>query len=180
MPAAISSTLAVGAMDAHGLPFDFSNWGQTYQNNGILTLGEKLRGAVPGGGVTTKSGTSFATPIVSGIVALLLSIQIQMGDKPDPNAVREAVLQSVHPCFPSEGLDCSRYLRGRLNIGGVYNLVTKKQQGVTDSNNSVQQIQEGAGIGLAESSKRLPVLGVENADFTTNPEIAAPSNRRRR
>ena len=142
VPAAISSTLAVGAMDAQGLPFDFSNWGQTYQNNGILALGEKLLGAVPGGGVTTKSGTSFATPIVSGIVALLLSIQIQRGDKPDPYAVREAILQSAHPCFPSEGLDCSRYLRGRLNIGGAYDLVTQKQQAVTDSNNSVQQIQE--------------------------------------
>ncbi len=176
VPAAISSTLAVGAMDAQGLPLNFSNWGQAYQNNGILALGEKLLGAVPGGGVTTKSGTSFATPIVSGIVALLLSIQIQRGDKTDPFTVREAILQSAHPCFPSEGLDCSRHLRGRLNIGGAYNLVTKKQLAVTDSNNSVQQIQGNASIGLVESSKRLPVLGVLNAEFTThNPEITTPS-----
>ena len=176
VPAAISSTLAVGAMDAQRLPLDFSNWGETYQNNGILALGEKLLGAVPGGGVTTKSGTSFATPIVSGIVALLLSIQIQRGDKPDPYAVRDAILQSAHPCFPSEGLDCSRHLRGRLNIGGAYNLVTKRQQAVTDSNNSVQQIQGNASIGLVESSKRQPVLGVLNAEFTTHkPEITTLS-----
>ncbi len=100
--------------------------GETYLNNGILALGEKLLGAVPDGGVTTKSGTSFATPIVSGIVALLLSIQIQMGDKPDPYAVRAAILQSSQPCSPSEGLDYSRHLRGRLNIRGAYNLVTKR------------------------------------------------------
>jgi cyanobactin maturation PatA/PatG family protease len=51
VPAAISSTLAVGAMDEKGLPLDFSNWGETYQNNGILVLGQKLQGAAPGGGI---------------------------------------------------------------------------------------------------------------------------------
>lgn len=121
-----------------------------------------------------KSSTSFSTPIVSGIVALLLSIQIQMGDKPGPYAVRAAIFQGVQPCFPSEGSDCSRHLRGRLNIRGAYNLVTKRQQAVTD-NNLVQQIQEHVAIGLGASSKRLPVLGVQNAEFTPlNPEIAAP------
>lgn len=180
VPAAISSTLAVGAMDAQGLPLYFSNWGQEYRNNGILALGEKLLGAALGGYVTTKSGTSFATPIVSGIVALLLSIQIQRGDKSDPYAVKDAILQSAYPCIPSEGLDCSRYLRGRLNVGGAYDLVTKKQQAVTDddiyNHNSVQQIQESVGIGMVESFKRFPVPGVQNAEFTTHhPEITAPS-----
>lgn len=128
VPTAISSALTVGAMDAQGLPLGFSNWGPEYQNNGILALGENLLGAIPGGGVATRSGTSFATPIVSGIVALLLSIQIQRGEKPDPYAVRTAILQSTHSFFPSEGLDCSRYLKGRLNIEGAYNLVTKRRQ----------------------------------------------------
>lgn len=182
VPASISSTLAVGAMDAQGLPLNFSNWGQMYQNNGILALGEKLLGAVPCEvatktcGVDTKSGTSFATPIVTGIAALLLSIQIQMGNKPDPHAVKEAILQSAYPCLLSEGLDCSRYLRGRLNIEGAYNLVTKKQQKATDSTNSIPQIQESEGIGLVKSSKNLPFFGVQNSEFTTfNPEIVASS-----
>jgi hypothetical protein len=176
VPAAVSSTLAVGAMDAKGLPLNFSNWGETYQNNGILAFGERLLGAVPGGGVTTKSGTSFATPIVSGIVALMLSIQIQRGDKPDPYAVRDAILQSAHQCLPFKGLDCSRHLKGRLNIEGAYNLVTKKQKAVTESNDSVQQIQGNTSIELVESSRRTPVPGVQNAEFITfNPDIPKPS-----
>jgi len=172
IPAALSSTLAVGAMDTHGLPLDFSNWGKTYQDNGILALGDKIVGAVPGGGVTTKSGSSFATPIVSGIIALLLSIQIQRGDKPNPFSVREAILQSAHPCLPSEGLNCSRYLRGRLNIEGAYNFIKKRQHDMADINNSVLQIRGNAGIGLMESPKKLPAFGVHNAEFAIlNPEI---------
>ncbi len=182
VPASVSSTLAVGAMDAQGLPLDFSNWGQMYQNNGILALGDKLLGAVPCEvatktcGVSTKSGTSFSTPIVTGIVALLLSIQRQRGDKPDPHSVRDAILQSAHPCISSKGLDCSRYLRGRLNVGGAYDLVMKKQQSVTDNHYTSSKIPETVGIGMMESFKRLPVLDVQNSEFTTfNPEIVASS-----
>jgi subtilisin family serine protease len=98
VPAALESVLAVGAMDAQGNPIGFSNWGEAYQNQGILALGENILGAIPGGGTAAKTGTSFATPIVSGIVALLLSIQLQRGEKPDPHAIRDAILQSALPC----------------------------------------------------------------------------------
>ncbi|NEO95332.1 MAG: S8 family serine peptidase, partial [Moorea sp. SIO3G5] len=79
LPAALKSVLAVGAMDSQGNPLDFSNWGETYQTQGILAPGENILGAKPDGGTALKSGTSFAAPIVSGIVALLLSIQLQRG-----------------------------------------------------------------------------------------------------
>ncbi|NEO31892.1 MAG: S8 family serine peptidase [Symploca sp. SIO3C6] len=70
IPAAMPTVLAVGAMNAQGLPFDLSNWGDAYQTQGILAPGENILGAVPGGGIARKSGTSFAAPIVSGSVAL--------------------------------------------------------------------------------------------------------------
>jgi len=55
--------LAVGAMDERGHPLDFSNWGDAYQQQGILAPGENILGAKPGGSTERLSDTSFATPI---------------------------------------------------------------------------------------------------------------------
>ncbi len=166
VPAAIPSTLAVGAMDAQKSPLKFSNWGDAYQTNGILALGERIKVAVPGGGVATKSGTSFATPIVSGIVALLLSIQMKRGDKPDPYFVREAILQSAHSCSTSGGSDCRRYLAGSLNVADALDYITKKGKEAIDRNNSVKQIQKNARQGLVGSLNRSPVPGLQGAEFS--------------
>jgi cyanobactin maturation PatA/PatG family protease len=125
VPAALESVLAVGATDIQGNPIGFSNWGEAYQSQGILALGENILGAIPGDGTAAKTGTSFATPIVSGIVALLLSIQVQRGGKPDPHAIRDAILQSALPCNLSNGSDSRRCLVGKLNIAGAYALITK-------------------------------------------------------
>ena len=76
VPAAAPSVLAVGAMDKEEKPLGFSNWGSAYQAQGILAPGEEILGAVPSGDTARQSGTSFATPVVSGIVALLLSVQV--------------------------------------------------------------------------------------------------------
>ncbi|MSW10932.1 MAG: S8 family serine peptidase, partial [Actinobacteria bacterium] len=73
VPAAAASALAVGAIDSAGEPMDFSNWGHGYACNGITAPGADILGAVPGGGVSRLSGTSFATPMVVGVAALLLS-----------------------------------------------------------------------------------------------------------
>jgi hypothetical protein len=129
LPAALPSVLAVGAMNTQGIPFDFSNWGETYQTQGILALGENILGAVPGGGTALKSGTSFATAVVSGIVALLLSIQIKQGNKPDSKAIRAGILESALSCNQKETADCPRYLAGTLNIAGTQALITKLQKG---------------------------------------------------
>ena len=117
VPAALSAVLAVGAMDARGRPLESSNWGEAYQTQGVLALGEGILGARPGGGTLTLSGTSFATPIVSGVAALLLSLQRQRGDPPDPHRVRAAILASALPC---EAAADNRCLAGQLNIPGAY------------------------------------------------------------
>jgi cyanobactin maturation PatA/PatG family protease len=103
-------------MDDQGKPVDFSNWGEAYQKQGILAPGKDILGAKPSGGTTRLSGTSFATPIVSGVAALLLSLQIKRGEKPDPQKVKNALLQSATPCNPKDTDDQGRCLMGKLNI----------------------------------------------------------------
>lgn len=119
IPAAVASVLAVGAMDEQGRPLPSSNYGSAYRNQGILAPGSNILGADLRGGVARRSGTSFATPLVSGVAALLLSSQIKDGRPPDPRAVGEALLHSTIPCIPSGAEECSRILTGRINIQGA-------------------------------------------------------------
>ena len=123
VPACIPSVLAVGASDESGTPLERSNWGPSYRTQGILAPGMGIPGAVPGGGTTTSSGTSFATPIVAGVAGLLLSLQLQRGDRPDPMAVRQALLRSTVPCDPLSMGDCRRFLAGQLNIAGAADFI---------------------------------------------------------
>ncbi|MBE7385885.1 MAG: PatA/PatG family cyanobactin maturation protease [Leptolyngbya sp. SIO1E4] len=123
VPAALPAVLAVGAMDNQGQPMEFSNWGEIYQEQGILASGENILGAKPGGGIVQLSGTSFATPIASGVAALLLSLQVERGETPDPQKVRAAMLQTALPCRSDseQGRQC---LAGTLNAAGLFELFT--------------------------------------------------------
>lgn len=119
VPAALPSVLAVGAMNAQGEPLGFSNWGSGYAAEGVLALGEDVPGAVPGGGVVPLGGTSVATAVVSGVAALLMSIQMRGGEEKNAQAVRAAILQSAVDCTKQPVDDCRRLLAGRLNAKGA-------------------------------------------------------------
>lgn len=175
LPAALPTVLAVGAMDAQGLPLDFSNWGDAYQNQGILAPGENILGAVPGGGTALKSGTSFATPIVSGIVALLLSLQLKQGEPPDPQAVRTAILQSALPCNQQIAEDCRRFLAGSLDLAAVQTIILKGERTTMSELNSQETPQpaEANSTGQVEASTALPVL--EKPMVTASAAISSPT-----
>jgi hypothetical protein len=128
VPAALPSVLAVGAMDEWGRPLDSSNWGDVYQSQGVLAPGHNILGALPGGGTALRSGTSYAAPVVTGIVALLLSEQLARGENPDPLAVGSAILASATPCNEQLAADCRRFLAGRLNVPGARALISKKRR----------------------------------------------------
>ena len=120
VPASIASVLAVGAMDYKGVPLDFSNWGDLYQDHGILALGQDVLGAVSGGGVSVKSGTSYAAPIVAGIAALLLSVQLKRGREMDPLQIGALLLKTADGCDAATEPNCQRVLTGRLNIAAAH------------------------------------------------------------
>ena len=100
VPAALPSVLAVGACDRDGKPMPFSNYGDAYRENGILAPGDAIPGAGPGGSVSPRSGTSFATPIVTAVAALLLSLSRQLGDEADAPAIRRLLLDTAAPLDP--------------------------------------------------------------------------------
>ena len=119
VPGALPSVLAVGAMNLQGEPLPFSNWGAAYQEHGLLAPGERITGASLNGRVAQYSGTSFATPIVSGVAGLALSTATKTESMPSSSVLRAALLGSTVSCAMQPTSDCSKLLSGRLNVSGV-------------------------------------------------------------
>ncbi|MQA02535.1 MAG: S8 family serine peptidase [Streptosporangiales bacterium] len=143
VPAAVSSVVAVGATDGSGEPLAANNWGEEYQNNGVLAPGQHIVGAAPGGGEQALTGSSFATPVVSGVAALLLASQLADGHAPDPLAVRDAIVGGATECDPVVAPDCRKYLAGKLNGARAYALITRGRDiAVTTSDSPTMQAQD--------------------------------------
>jgi hypothetical protein len=118
-PAAIPGVLAVGASNNDGDMARFSNWGGVYQEQGIVAPGFDILGAAPDGGTVLQKGTSCAAPIVTGVAALLMSVQLQQGWPLDAAQVRQALLTTATPSDAAEPQERERALAGFLNIGGA-------------------------------------------------------------
>ena len=180
VPAAVPSVLGVGALGADGKPLETSNWGDAYRSNGILAPGENIEGAAPDGGTASLTGSSFATPIVSGAAALLLSAQAQQGRRPDPRAVGKALLQTAVPCQPRASPECRRYLVGTLNIPGAYASAAKGGGKMAVASNNTETVALNAGSLTAETDTgtlETPVAGITAAGSrlpTGVGEAAAP------
>nr|4AKS_A Chain A, Thiazoline Oxidase/subtilisin-like Protease [Prochloron didemni]4AKS_B Chain B, Thiazoline Oxidase/subtilisin-like Protease [Prochloron didemni] len=120
LPAVLPGTLAVGAAKVDGTPCHFSNWGGNNTKEGILAPGEEILGAQPCTEEPVRlTGTSMAAPVMTGISALLMSLQVQQGKPVDAEAVRTALLKTAIPCDPEVVEEPERCLRGFVNIPGA-------------------------------------------------------------
>lgn len=171
VPAALPRVLAVGAMDADGRPLESSNWGSAHEGQGIVAPGQSIRGAAPGGGTALASGTSFATPVVAGIAALLLSLQVERGEEPDPAAVREALLESALPCASGE----TRCLAGRLSASGAMDLLTNGESTMSQNLN-----QEPSPAGAAVRPSGCTCGGAQPASSGARPAAVDDEDRAER
>jgi cyanobactin maturation PatA/PatG family protease len=155
IPSILPGVITVGAMRDDGQPFKFSNYGGEYQHKGVMANGENILGAQPGTEEPIKEkGTSCAAPIVTGISALLMSLQLQRGEQPNAEAVREAILNSAIPCNPEEVEEPERCLLGKLNIPGAFQLLTGET--LEPHPQPLSSEERGVGISRISRSQVLP------------------------
>ncbi|HEV8003907.1 MAG TPA: PatA/PatG family cyanobactin maturation protease [Planctomycetaceae bacterium] len=133
VPAALPCVLAVGAMRWDGTPLDGSNWGSIYRTQGILAPGVDIPVADPHGGIELRTGTSYATAIVSGVVALLLSRERKRGHPIRPLLIRKALLAGARPA--EQTASDRRLLGGRLNITNALHLLDTWNNTMTHEEN---------------------------------------------
>ncbi|MFE5197962.1 S8 family serine peptidase [Streptomyces sp. NPDC056601] len=125
-PAAAPSVLAVGATGPTGEPLASNNWGAAYGKNGVLAPGLDIEGAAPGGRQLSLTGSSFATPAVAGVAALLVAAQLRAGRDAAPLEAKQAILDTATrpSCSPGDSPKCRRNLGGHLDAAGAYRLIT--------------------------------------------------------
>lgn len=106
----LPNVLAVAATDRNDQLAYFSNWGATSVD--VAAPGVDILSTVPGNGYQYYSGTSMATPHVSGLAALLLSLDDSCGTA----KVKETIINNVDPLPNLNGIVLSG---GRINAQKV-------------------------------------------------------------
>ena len=81
--------IPVTACDEKGLLYEKANFGRFISRRGVMAPGKNIISTLAGGGYSTRSGTSFAAPFVTGKIALLWSIF--------PNAKARDILNVIVP-----------------------------------------------------------------------------------
>ncbi|MEM8638237.1 MAG: PatA/PatG family cyanobactin maturation protease [Cyanobacteria bacterium P01_G01_bin.54] len=120
LPAVLPGVLSVGALKPDGSPYKFSNWGGNNASEGIMAPGGEILGAQPGNEEPIRQkGTSAAAPVMTGLCALLMSLQLQQDKPVDAEAVRAALLNTATPCTADDTDEPERCLRGKVNLPGA-------------------------------------------------------------
>ncbi|GAA2637855.1 PatA/PatG family cyanobactin maturation protease [Actinomadura fulvescens] len=198
VPASLPGVLAVGACDDAGRPLSMSNFGPGSRHQGLLAPGHDIPVAVPGGAATTMSGTSLAAPIVTGVAALLASLHLRHGRKPDLLAIGDLLRATADPCDPSTsrhtghtddgpnqsqdtgrdtGQDtvCARYLTGTLNITKAVTAVTSTSSSASITSTTAAPVSPVADAGrqAALEPGLVPAAGEAGCGCGTEPAAAA-------
>ncbi|WP_019509125.1 PatA/PatG family cyanobactin maturation protease [Pleurocapsa sp. PCC 7319] len=173
IPAVLPGVLAVGAMKDNGKPFKFSNWGGNYQLEGILAPGEKILGAQPGTEEPKRlTGTSMSAPVMTGIIALLMSLKLQQGKPIDAEAIRAALLNTAIVCDAQEVEEPERCLNGKLNLPGAMNLLFGQPSvSISFTGNSVTRIDDGHFIAASGKNEDLNNAPPLNPNLPATPYL---------
>ena len=120
-PADAVGVLSIGSVDKYGVKSGFSSFGPNAANQqkpNITALGSNATVGSSYGGVTRASGTSFSTPIVSGMMACL----IQAHPEKKPSHINWAVMQSASKRFRpdyEDGFGIPNFYLAHQMLGGA-------------------------------------------------------------
>ncbi|GAB3409400.1 hypothetical protein GCM10027515_28060 [Schumannella luteola] len=164
-PATMPGVLVVGGVDRSGKSsFDASTQGITI---GVSAPSEELVGATPGGGRAIWSGTSGASPIVAGIVALVKAAHPDL----DVANVIERVVKTAHDAG-TPGID---FLYGyglvdaSVAVSGKVAAVTKNPMGDLADWVRVYRRADGGAVAPAARADRNPPAAVPVPTVPWNP-----------
>ncbi len=133
-PACASGAVAVGTVDKNSLIADFSNFGPALD---IVAPGVSIYSSLPGNNYDYWSGTSMATPHVSGTVALMLQAKpsltvadiktalYETADPTNPDSACYGVVKRAGPNYWIGQVECSsdNYGAGIVDAYGAVNYV---------------------------------------------------------
>ena len=133
--ASYDAVISVAAIDSNGARATFSNYGGTTVDLGAP--GVSILSTVPTDSYGTMSGTSMATPHVTGAIALYASTHPS-----DPaSAIKSALLKSVSPTPSLAGVTVTG---GRLNIPALLATPSTSQSLTDTDNDGIPDIYETA------------------------------------
>ncbi len=123
-PGCISNVIAVGAVDSTDTIASFSSRGAAMTDHGIVAPGVNIFSTWLGGSYATLSGTSMATPHVSGTIALMLKAKPSLS----PTTIRStlfntACTSTTTPSCPTGAVPNSIYGYGRIDALAAYKAV---------------------------------------------------------
>jgi len=113
-PACVSGTIAVGAVYSNDMNASFSSIGFSMKDHGVVAPGVNINSLGNFGDYTNKSGTSMATPHVSGTVALLLHAAKKYGLTLSPSQIKN-ILETTSVDLGTAGKD-DTYGAGRIDV----------------------------------------------------------------
>ncbi len=163
--ASYDAVISVASLTSAGVLSSFSNYGATTVD--LAAPGSSIYSTLPGGVYGTMSGTSMATPFVTGAVALYAAAH------PDATAadIKTALLASTDATASLSGLTLTG---GRLDIGNLLNPAAQPLDIASGVNTLASLVAGQPQISTIDTAGdqdwfRITLVAGNQYDFTMNP-----------